>query len=104
MMLSAMHQMLILKMLLRHVYANDALISRRDVSELYKGRTSFFRAVTYLIESGLVERVEIKTNVVRYRLTLKGELLARIICGLVDMPEQFKDDAVLLKVLSKLRM
>lgn len=96
---------MLLKMLLKAVYRkDDTLISRNDVSELYKSKSSFFKSVRYLLDSDLVERVEIRYNVVRYRLTWRGEALARIICGLADMPEQFKDDASLLKVLLKLRI
>lgn len=95
---------MLLKMLLKYVHSSDALISRNDVSELYRSKSSFFKSIRYLIDSVLVERVEIHYNVVRYRLTWRGEALARIICGLADMPEQFKEDASLLKILLKLRI
>ena len=95
---------MLLKMLLKYVHSSDALISRNDVSELYRSKSSFFKSIRYLIDSVLVERVEIRYNVVRYRLTWRGEALARIICGLSDMPEQFKEDASLLKILLKLRI
>jgi len=103
-MLSESQQKMVLKMLLKYVHSNDAFISREDVSDLYSTRSSFYRAIMYLVESGLVEKVEIRINVVRYRLTWKGELLARVICGLADMPEQFKEDASLIKALLKWRI
>lgn len=95
---------MVLKMLLKHVHSNDALASREDLSDIYHSKSSFFKAVRYLIDSGLVEKVEVKVNSVMYRLTWKGELLARVICGLSDMPEQFKEDSSLLKALLKWRI
>lgn len=95
---------MVLKMLLKYIHDDDAFISRDEVSELYKSKSSFFKSIRYLLDSKLVERVEIRANVVRYRLTWKGELLARVICGLSDMPEQFKEDASLLKALLKWRI
>lgn len=66
-------------------------MSRDDLKDLYKERSSFFRAIKYLIDSGLVERNEIRINVVRYRLTLTGQFLARILCSLIDNPKEIKE-------------
>lgn len=103
-MLSESQQKMVLKMLLKFAHSNDAFISREDVSDLYSTRSSFYRSIMYLVDSGLVEKVELKVNVVRYRLSWKGELLARVLCGLSDVPEQFKEESSLLRALIKWRI
>ena len=89
---------MILKMYLKYVTTSDGFITRTEVKELYAEKKSFFRAMKYLVDSGLVERVEIRINVVHYRLTLSGQILARMLCGLSDTPKEIKALASALKI------
>lgn len=68
------------------------------MKELYSEKKSFFRAMRYLVDSGLVERIEIRINVVHYRLTLSGQILARMLCSLSDTPKEIKTLAHALKI------
>ena len=95
-MLSELHQKLVLKMWIRHNYDNEGLIQREDLQTLYKSRSSFYNGISYLIDAGIVERVELKTNCIVYRLTIRGGLLAKVLCGLPDVPRQFHGDKSLL--------
>jgi hypothetical protein len=97
-MLSETQQRMMLKMFLKHATTNDGFISRLEVKELYSEKKSFFRSMRYLIESGLVERVEVRVNVVYYRLTLSGQILARMLCNLSDNPSEIKSLARVLKI------
>lgn len=89
-MLSETQQKLILKMYIRLVKKNDSFTTRDDTKELYSARQSFHIGMRYLIDSGFVERVEFKVNLVGFRLTLKGEFLARILCTLHDNPPEIQ--------------
>jgi len=97
-MLSEIQQKMMLKMYLKHVTTNDGFITRSEVKELYAEKKSFFRAMKYLVDSGLVERIEVRINVVHYRLTLSGQILARMLCGLCDSPKEIKTLAHVLKI------
>lgn len=97
-MLSETQQKMMLKMYLKYVTTNDGFITRTEVKELYAEKKSFFRAMKYLVDSGLVERVEIRINVVNYRLTLIGQILARMLCNLSDTPKEIKALASALKI------
>lgn len=81
---------MILKMYLKFVTTNDGFITRIELRELYAEKKSFFRAMKYLVGSGLVERIEVRINVVHYRLTLPGQILARMLCNLSDTPKEIK--------------
>ena len=97
-MLSENQQKVMLKMFLKHATTNDGFITRLELRELYSEKKSFFRAMKYLIDSGLVERVEVRINVVHYRLTLSGQILARMLCNLSDSPKEIKALARVLKI------
>lgn len=96
-MLSDNQQKMLLKMYLKYVTTNDGFITRPEVKELYSEKKSFFRAMKYLIDSGLVERVELRINVVHYKLTLTGQILSRMLCNLSDTPREIKSLAGVLK-------
>ncbi len=89
-MLSETQQKLMLKMYIKLVRTNDSFITRNDVKELYSTRQSFHKGIRYLIDSKFIERVEVKMNVVAFRLTLKGEFIARILCTLHDNPPEIR--------------
>ncbi len=97
-MLSEIQQKMILKMYLKHVTTNNGFITRSEVKELYSEKKSFFRSAKYLMDSGLVERVEVRINVVHYRLTLPGQILARMLCNLSDIPKEIKTLARVFKI------
>lgn len=90
-MLTENQQKLVLKMYLKYMTTGDGFVARGEVEDLYVHKTSFLKGIKYLIESGYVERVELKVNVVRYRLTLSGQFLARILCALADNPKEIKE-------------
>jgi DNA-binding MarR family transcriptional regulator len=89
-MLTESQQKMILKMYMKHATTGDGFIKKDDVKDIYSERSSFFRSIRYLVDSGLVERNEVRRNVVYYRLTLSGQLLARVLCSLVDNPTPIK--------------
>jgi len=89
-MLTESQQKLMLKIYLKHITTGDGFIDRGDVSDLYGYRSSFLKSVKYLVDSGYVERVELKVNVVKYRLTVTGQFLARVLCALADNPNEIK--------------
>lgn len=89
-MLSEIQQRLMLKMYIKAIATNDSFVTRKDVTEFYSNRQSFHKGIKYLIDSKLIDRVEIKVNVVGFKLTLKGEFLARILCTLHDNPREIK--------------
>lgn len=89
-MLTENQQKLILKIYLKHITTGDSFIDRVDVNELYGYRSSFLKSVKYLVESGYIERVELKVNVVKYKLSVTGQFLARILCALADNPNEIK--------------
>lgn len=62
----------------------------KDTKELYKNRTAFYRAVNYLINSGLVRKKRSATQMSIYQLTLRGEMLARILITLEDIPQEIR--------------
>lgn len=97
-MLSETQQKMMLKMYLKYITTNDGFITRAEVKELYAEKKSFFRAMKYLVDSGLVDRVEIRINVVHYQLTLSGQILARMLCNLSDTPREIKALSSALKI------
>ncbi len=103
-MLSEFHQKVILKMWIKQNYDNEAVIRKEELAGIYKGRSSFFRGMQYLVDSGLVEKVQLHVNAVCYRLTIRGSLLAKVLCGLPDVPEQFKADSSLAEMILKWRV
>jgi len=89
-MLTENQQKLILKVYLKHITTGDGFIDRADVNELYGYRSSFLKSIKYLVDSGYVERVELKVNVVKYKLSITGQFLARVLCALADNPNEIK--------------
>lgn len=90
-MLSENMQKLILKMYIKYMTTGDGYIKRSEISEIYSSRVSFYRGVRYLIESGYIEREEIKINMPMFKLTASGQLLARLLCSLSDNPKEIKE-------------
>jgi hypothetical protein len=90
-MLSENQQKMVLKMYMKYATIGDGTITKNDVTELYGTRAGFYNAMMYLVRSGFVEKIEFKTNVVQYKLTLSGQLLARLLCSLVDNPNEVKN-------------
>lgn len=70
-------------------------MTTKEVKErkIYKNNTSLYISLTYLENSGLlrVERTKKKSNF--YFLSLKGEILARVLATLPDVPEVLQDKA-----------
>lgn len=69
----------------------DSMMKKSELKDIYSSSIGFYRSMRYLVASGYVEKVEIKNNVVFYRLTLAGQLLARLLCSLDDNPEEIKN-------------
>ena len=70
-------------------------MTTREIKEkkIYKNNTSLYISLIYLENSGLlkVERTKKKNNV--YYLLLKGEILARVLATLPDVPEVLQEKA-----------
>ncbi|MHA3964976.1 MAG: hypothetical protein AM325_015725 [Candidatus Thorarchaeota archaeon SMTZ1-45] len=63
----------------------------RETRSIYKNRSAFYRSVNYLIESGLVRKKREDTSHLSiYELTLRGEMLARILLSLADIPPEIR--------------
>jgi hypothetical protein len=87
-MLSVYQQRLIVKLLL------DQILKTRETKGIYKNTSAFYRSVNYLIDSSLVSKSRKDNGATSmYRLTLKGEILGRILITLDDMPEDLKEFA-----------
>lgn len=80
-MLTKAHQKLLVMML-----AKD--ITRKDNS-IFKSK-AFYRAITYLEKNALVKRVQLAdgSKQVRIKLTFAGLVMAKMLAGLSDMPEE----------------
>lgn len=89
-MLSRKQQQLLVEIFMS--YMKDG-VNKRDVKEIYCSYVSFYRATKYLIDSGLLVKHRDHNHKSFYKLTLKGEVLARIVGGLRDMPEEVKQTA-----------
>jgi hypothetical protein len=78
-------------MYIKYMTTGDGCIKREQVNEIYSSRVSFYRGVKYLIDSGYIEREELRINVPVFRLTASGQLLARLLCSLSDNPKEIKE-------------
>jgi len=83
-MLSVYQQRLLLKMLLGQISRT------KDTKGIYKNRTAFYRSANYLITSGLVKKKRTAKQMSIYELTLRGEMLARILITLADIPPEIR--------------
>ena len=83
-MLSVYQQRLLLRMLLGQISRT------KDTKGIYKNRTAFYRSVNYLIGSGLVRKRRAENQLSVYELTLRGEMLARILITLEDIPPEIR--------------
>lgn len=89
-MLSDNMQKLILKMYIKYITTGNGDIARKEVSDIYTSRVSFYRGMKYLIDSGYVDREEIKINMPIFRLSVSGQLLARLLCSMQDNPKEIR--------------
>ena len=94
-MLSKQHQELMMVMFLD--FLKDG-IQLKDARPIYKSYVSFYRATKYLMESGLLRKKRDIRNHSIYTLTLKGEILARVLCTLIDNPPEVRDRADKIRV------
>ena len=77
-------QRLLIRMLLGQISRT------RDVKSIYKNRASFYRSVKYLIDSGLVRKERKGEHFSEYHLTLRGEMLSRILITMADVPPEVR--------------
>ncbi len=82
--------MLIMKIYMNYVNNGSNSISYDELKDLYKCRSAFKRSIKYLIDSKYVYSQRIKYNRVIYSLTLTGEFLARILCNMIDLPDEIR--------------
>jgi len=98
-MLTKSHQEVLVKLYTNYMINGNSALAFSDLKEIYISRISFYKAMKYLITSGLIKKTSInkeKTRVL-YKLTLKGEILARIIVTLSDQPPEFRKLSMMLK-------
>ena len=117
-MLSVLQQKAILMMWINQNRDIEQCMDRGDFKVLYKGRTSFYHSISYLIRAGIVEKSGCTTHSkgprtarhdrgkdkCGYRLTMAGALLAKIFCAFPDVPSEFGFDKTYVDVLLKWRM
>lgn len=89
-MLSTDMQRLILTIYYNYATTSNKSTPYKDVKEIYSSKVSFRRAINYLINANYIQKNRFDYSTVEYSLTLSGELLARILCSLPDIPEQYK--------------
>ena len=65
----------------------NQIVKSKDVKNIYKHTGAFNRAVKYLICSGLVYKVAPQ----QFKLSLKGDMIARILLTLSDIPPHLKE-------------
>ncbi len=90
-MLSPDMQKFLLRIYYHYATTSNKSMSYAGVKDIYKSKISFKRAVNYLLKCNFIHKNIIEYNNVEYSLTLSGELLARILCSLPDVPEQYKE-------------
>jgi predicted transcriptional regulator len=86
-MLSVKQQQLLLEIFVNYMRNG---VNRRDVRGIYSSYVSFYRASKYLVDSGLLVKHRDQNHKSFYSLTLRGEILARIIAGLKGQPEEYQ--------------
>lgn len=98
-MLTKSHQEVLVKLYTNYMINGNSALAFAELKEIYISRISFYKAMKYLITSGLVAKTSINKEKIRvlYKLTLKGEIMARILVTLVDQPPEFKRLSTLLK-------
>jgi len=89
-MLSPDMQRMILNMYYYYATTSNKSITYDQLRDLYTSKLSFKRAAKYLEVSKYLQKNRIDYNKVEYSLTMSGEMLARLLCSLPDIPEQFK--------------
>ena len=89
-MLSESQQKVIMRIYMSYVNTGIKSVNFNDISDIYSSRTAFKRSITYLIDSRFVMVQRLKYNRAAYSLTLTGEILARILCNLADMPNEVR--------------
>ncbi len=65
-------------------------LSFENTRDIYNSRVSFKRSMKYLIDSKYVSSQRIRYNKTVYSLTITGELLARLLCNLCDLPDEVR--------------
>jgi DNA-binding PadR family transcriptional regulator len=88
-MLSHKQQEMILKMY--GFWLKREVFTLNEVRKFYSSQSSFYRAINYLEESGIISYQTDKADKRRYYfLTEDGVALAKIICNLPDQDERIK--------------
>jgi chromosome segregation and condensation protein ScpB len=55
------------------------------------GSKAFYRVVRYLVDNNLIQKKRLRDNTAQYTLTIKGNLVARLLAGLKDSdPEMYE--------------
>ena len=86
-MLSNLQQKMILKMF--GFWLKREFWERRNLRDFYRSESSFYKAIRYLEDSGIVS-FEYNQGVRMYFLTEKGIILARILCEMPEVPARIK--------------
>ena len=87
-MLSEKQQRLLADIYVKYVTSNSKTVTFTDVKEIYNSIKSFKVAMKYLEQSNLIEITNLDYHSPVYSLTVVGEMLARILCNLIDQPEK----------------
>ena len=90
-MLSPDMQKFLLRVYYHYATTSNKSLPYDQVKDIYKSKISFKRAINYLLQCNFIHKNIIEYNNVEYSLTLSGELLARILCSLPDIPEGYKE-------------
>lgn len=89
-MLSRNQQELIMNIYMNYVNNGSNSIQFEMIKDIYQSRGAFKRAVKYLVDAKYVYVQRMKYNRVGYSLTITGEMLARILCNLPDLPDEVR--------------
>ncbi len=89
-MLSKEQQEFIMRIYMSYINNGTNSLNFDDVKDIYSSRTAFKRAAKHLIDSKYIYTQRLKSNRINYSLTITGELLARILCNLADLPDEVR--------------
>jgi len=96
-MLSQKQQNFLSELLILKILRTKECLEEHD---LYKNRMSFYRSIKYLRDANLINATKENKKYI-FELTLKGEIMARILLSLPDVPEEKKEFALSLYKNSK---
>jgi len=84
-------QKMILNMYYHYATSGSKTVTYVELRDIYHSKLSFKRAVNYLVEGKYLYKNRIDYDKVEYSLTISGEMLARLLCSLPDLPDHFKE-------------